>query len=173
MASHDQEGHDHIPNEDPNQCPCLGAPPFANTPIEGWEKVPYVEGKGKSKKAGKDGKGGKGGKDGKGDTLAQNQKQSAASADGAFVAGTLAMMGVLVAAFAGVMYQQKTTVAVDKLVQEIGNLRRARAMASGQGGGPVAVAVPSMNEVKLFREGIKAHMHQDEASVTEATTLLD
>lgn len=170
MESHDQEGHNHIPNEDPNQCPCLGAPPFANTPIEGWEKVPYVEGKGKSKKGDKAGKDGKGGKS---DTLGQNQKQSAASADGAFIAGTLAMMGVLVAAFAGVMYQQKTTVAVDKLVQEIGNLRRARAMASGQGGGPVAVAVPSMNEVKLFREGIKTHMHQDEASVTEATTLLD
>jgi len=117
-------------------------------------------------------------KKGKASNLADANGGNAPRTDGVYVAGMLAMIGVMVAASAGVMYQRKTTAALDKLVEEVAYLREAEVYDSdttstADDGDTASTGDFNMQE-RMFREFeiAKAHMGAT-ATATEATMLLD
>ena len=137
--THDDDGeHDHIPEPEPECCRCLGAPPYANPPL------PEITATAKG-----------GGKDAKGKHRGLEAEYTAQSRDAIAVTGTLSMLAVLAAAFAGVMYHHKTLNAVAELTQEITILRQTQAAAAGLGNRPL-LAPAAACATKFDRA--KAHM---------------
>ena len=150
LVTHDDDGeHDHIPEPEPECCRCLGAPPYANPPL------PEITATAKG-----------GGKDAKGKHRGLEAEYTAQSRDAIAVTGTLSMLAVLVAAFAGVMYHHKTLSAVSELSREVAVLRQTQAEVSGLQEAAATMQFDSQGE---FQSDAKART----GHVNEATMLLE